>query len=82
MSTHTSSSTPSRTPSRTSHPAFRWALAAAAGIGLGAALGVVGGCASDDTVGHTKTTEKRVYDTPTSKTTVTETHEKDTKIVR
>lgn len=59
----------------------RYLLAAAIGLGVGAGLAAVGGCASDP-VGHTKTTEKRVIDTPTEKTTVTETHEKDTKIIR
>ncbi len=41
-------------------------------------LVIFAGCASDDAVGHTKTTEKKVIDTPTEKTTVIETHEKDT----
>jgi hypothetical protein len=58
------------------------ALGALAGVVIGFAFGA-GGCASDnEAVGHTKTTEKRVYDTPSERTTVTETHEKDTKIVR
>lgn len=35
------------------------------------------GCASEE-VGHSKTTTKRTIDTPTEKTIVTETHEKDT----
>ena len=38
------------------------------------------GCAADEPVGHSKTTTKKVIDTPTEKTTVTETHEKDTKL--
>ena len=38
------------------------------------------GCQSDEPVGHSKTTTKQVIDTPTEKTTVTETHEKDTKL--
>lgn len=51
-----------------------------------AALSIFTGCSSsddvhDDAVGHTKTTEKRVIDTPTEKTTITETHEKETKYV-
>lgn len=55
--------------------------AAALVVFLGALVGL-GGCATSDEVGHTKTVEKRVIDTPTEKVTVTETHEKDTKIVR
>jgi len=35
------------------------------------------GCATED-VGHSKTTTKKTTDTPTERTTVTETHEKDT----
>lgn len=49
---------------------------------LALALGGLGGCASDanEPVGHTKTTTKRTTDTPTEKTTVTETHQKDTTV--
>ncbi|MFT3685805.1 MAG: hypothetical protein QM783_12925 [Phycisphaerales bacterium] len=47
-----------------------------------AAAATLGGCASDDQVGHTKTVEKRVVDTPTEKVTTTETKEKDTHYVR
>ena len=47
---------------------------------LGALVGM-GGCESDN-VGHTKTVEKQVVDTPTEKTTVTTTHEKNTTISR
>ncbi len=48
---------------------------------VGAIAGVVGmsACAADERVGHTKTTTKRVIDTPTEKTTVTETRDKDTR---
>lgn len=53
---------------------------------LGLIAGLSTGCSSsddihDDQIGHTKTTEKRVVDTPTEKTTITETHEKETKYV-
>ena len=37
----------------------------------------ISACSSDD-AGHTKTTQKKVIDTPTEHTTVTETHEKTT----
>lgn len=47
---------------------------------LGALVGM-GGCESDS-VGHTKTVEKQVVDTPTEKTTTTTTHEKSTTISR
>ncbi len=50
---------------------------------LGAALTLLAGlsaCAADEPVGHSKTTTKRTIDTPTTKTTVTETHDKDTKM--
>ncbi len=52
---------------------------AAAGSALLMVLGFAG-CAADEPVGHSKTTTKKVIDTPTEKTTVTETHEKDTKL--
>lgn len=39
------------------------------------------GCASDEP-GYSKTTTKTTVDTPTEKTTTTETHEKETKINR
>jgi hypothetical protein len=71
-----------------SRPATRAQLLAGA-LGLVAAgslamLGgvlVLGGCASDEPVGHSSTTEKRTIDTPTERTTVTETHDKDTRYV-
>jgi hypothetical protein len=47
-----------------------------------AAAATLSGCESDDQVGHTKTVEKRVVDTPTEKVTTTETKEKDTHYVR
>jgi hypothetical protein len=52
---------------------------AAAGM-LGVFLGGFAGCA-DEPVGHSKTTTKTTVDTPTEKTTTTETHEKDTRVV-
>lgn len=36
------------------------------------------GCAGSEPVGHSKTTTKSTTETPTEKTTVTETHEKNT----
>lgn len=54
-------------------------VAALAVIGIGAVVGL-SGCAVDEPVGTTKTTTKTVVDTPTEKTTTTETHEKDTKL--
>lgn len=62
------------------HPVSGWVVAAACLLGGWAMLGGALGCASDD-VGHTKTTTKRTIDSPTEKTTVTETREKDTRIV-
>jgi len=38
------------------------------------------GCAGSEPVGYSKTTTKTVNDTPTEKTTVTETREKNTTI--
>lgn len=72
------------TPQNKRFAAFshRYLLAAVIGLGAGVGLVSVGGCESDEAVGYTKTTEKRVIDTPAEKTTITETHEKDTKIVR
>ncbi len=40
----------------------------------------LGGCA-DDPVGHSKTVTKTTEETPSGKTTTTETHEKDTRII-
>jgi hypothetical protein len=66
-------------------PPFR-AIALYSGRVLGAVLllaagltPVVGmtGCATDE-VGHSKTTTKQTTNTPSERTTVTETHEKDT----
>lgn len=47
---------------------------------LSALLGM-GGCETDR-VGHTKTVEKTVIDTPTERVTTTEVKEKDTRIVK
>ncbi len=55
------------------------ALIASVGL-LCAGLFVITGCQADEPVGHSKTTTKQTIDTPTEKTTVTETHEKDTKV--
>jgi hypothetical protein len=60
-------------------PPVRPLLAAAAIASLLLPLGLFGGCA-DEPVGHTKTTTKTTVDTPTEKTTTTETHEKDTRM--
>ena len=50
---------------------------------VSAAVGVLvaGGCASNEPVGSKKTTTKTVVETPTEKTTVTETHKKETKVI-
>lgn len=40
----------------------------------------LGACASSEPVGYTKTTTKTTNDTPTEKTTVTETREKNTTV--
>ncbi len=53
------------------------ASAVIAAGGLMPVLACAGGCA-DEPVGHSKTVEKRTVETPTEKTTTTETHEKDT----
>lgn len=45
-----------------------------------AAICLLGACAADEPVGTTETTTKKVIDTPTEKTTITETHKKDTKL--
>jgi hypothetical protein len=66
-------------------PLARTLGSAAAGcLALLGGSALLGGCAStrsSEPVGHTTTTEKRVIDTPTEKTTVTETHDKDTRYV-
>jgi hypothetical protein len=54
-------------------------LVAASVLGL-SMPGVLGGCA-DEPVGHSKTVSKTTIDTPSGKTTTTETHEKDTRII-
>jgi hypothetical protein len=48
-------------------------------LGLGCLLVAPMGCESEP-VGHSKTVQKKTIDTPTEKTTVTETKEKDTRI--
>ncbi len=58
----------------------RTLLASAAALLLCPVLFLTAGCQADEPVGHTKTTTKQVIDTPTEKTTVTETHDKDTKL--
>lgn len=58
-------------------------IASAASVALAfGAGGLLGGCASDDSAGHSRTVSKRTYDTPTETKTVTETREKDTKVYR
>jgi len=57
----------------------RLLLAAAAGIVLCVGFSA-GGCASSEPVGYQKTTTKTTNDTPTEKTTVTETREKNTTV--
>ena len=55
-------------------------LIALAVVGSGCLMAFgIAGCAANEPVGHSKTTTKKVIDTPTEKTTVTETREKDTK---
>ena len=52
-------------------------LSAVTGLALAAAPT---GCATDDQEGRTRTVKKTTIDTPTEKTTVTETREKSTEI--
>lgn len=59
---------------------IRMTLALAAAGTLGLMLGAFAGCA-DEPVGHSKTTSKTTVETPTEKTTTTETHEKNTKVL-
>jgi hypothetical protein len=54
-------------------------LVLAVSIAFGAL--VAAGCASNEPVGSKKTTTKTTVETPTEKTTITETHKKETKIV-
>jgi hypothetical protein len=56
----------------------RRALVAAAAAALGLSLGGLAGCS--DEPGHSKTVSKTTVETPTQKTTTTETHTKDTKV--
>lgn len=56
---------------------FKLALAFAACLGASA---LVLGCAASEPVGYSKTTTKTTTDTPSEKTTVTETREKETTI--
>ena len=46
-------------------------------VGIGGVC-LIAGCAGSEPVGHSKTTTKSTTETPTEKTTVTETHEKNT----
>ena len=62
--------------SRSPHHAIGVALAASTCLVI---LGLAG-CAADEPVGHSRTKTTKVTDTPTEKTTVTETHEKNTKL--
>lgn len=60
----------------------RIALGRACSLAVGLSCVLIGapmGCESEP-VGHSKTVEKKTIDTPTEKTTVTETREKDTRI--
>ncbi len=58
-----------------------WGLGIAGATVLGASMLIaLGGCA-DDPVGHSKTVTKTTEETPSGKTTTTETHEKDTRII-
>ncbi|MBY0307487.1 MAG: hypothetical protein K2Q09_01975, partial [Phycisphaerales bacterium] len=61
--------------------------AAAASLLLFLAAATMTGCngphdAANDTVGSTRTVEKRTVDTPTEKVTTTEVRERDTRYVR
>ncbi|MGH7244610.1 MAG: hypothetical protein ACREJD_14455 [Phycisphaerales bacterium] len=59
-------------------PALKLTLTATAGIACSSFL--LGGCASSEPVGYSKSTTKTTTDSPTEKTTVTETREKNTTI--
>ncbi|MBC7771111.1 MAG: hypothetical protein H7210_01320 [Pyrinomonadaceae bacterium] len=56
-------------------------IGACASVSLGG-LVCLSGCASTEEPGHSKTVTKTTVETPTEKTTVTETHQKDTTITR
>ncbi len=43
---------------------------------------LLAGCQQDEPIGHTSETTKKVVETPTEKTTTTETRQKDTRYVR
>jgi hypothetical protein len=60
------------------HASARWAglLGLAAALGLSMTIGC-----SDEPVGHSKSVTKTTEDTPSGRTTTTETREKDTKII-
>lgn len=55
-------------------------LSITAGAGLAALIVLSSGCAASEPVGYSKSTTKTTTDTPTEKTTVTETREKNTTI--
>jgi len=60
-------------------PSFsRFTLSVTACVALTGLPLVLSGCDSDEGSSHTKTTTKRVVDTPEAKTTTTTTHEKKT----
>ena len=65
--------TPTRNVART--------LAALAAGSIVLSIAGLAGCASDEP-GHSKTQTKTTVQTPSGKTTTTETHEKDTTIIR
>ncbi|MBL8886141.1 MAG: hypothetical protein JNK16_05730 [Phycisphaerales bacterium] len=64
-----------------SEPGSQWARASATVIAVAfLTISSLSGCAGSEPVGYSKTTTKTVNDTPTEKTTVTETREKNTTI--
>lgn len=65
---------------RSSTPDWMAAIIAAGLLALLAVPITTGGCASDEPVGRSSTTTKRTTETPSEKTTVTETRKKETTV--
>lgn len=58
-----------------------WGLGLASAAVFAVSAVTVTGCATDEPVGHSKTVKKTTQETPSGSTTVTETREKDTRII-